>query len=263
MERHSKSRSSKAQANSDAVSAELADGEVRLPPVVTERRKPREPHRDVYTIVTERIEAALEAGTIPWKKPWAAEGGMPRNLVSGKQYRGLNLLLLSLGQPYRSPWWLTFRQAEDLGGHIRKDEHSSIVTFWKFPKKQTDTDERPVKNKGEVDSDHFAPLLRYYNVFNLEQCEGIEAPPSAEFQPKQHERIELCETIVQGMPQPPAIRRDPRQAVYAPRLDCVYIPDLDQFETAEQYYGRSSMNSFIMPRPGLCRVNLNIFGVSS
>ena len=183
MERHRKSRSSKVQVNSDAASAEFADGESRLPPVVTERRKPREPHRDVYTIVTERIEAALEAGTIPWKKPWAVEGGMPRNLASRKQYRGLNRVPcdrravsegqghradLSLGQPYRSPWWLTFRQAEDLGGSIRKDEHSSIVTFWKFPNKQTDTDERPVTNKGEVDSGHFAPLLRYYNVFNLE-----------------------------------------------------------------------------------------------
>ena len=88
---------------------------------------------------------------------------------AGKLYRGLNILLLSLGQPYRSPWWLTFRQAGDLGGYIRKDEHSSIVTFWKFPKKQTNVDERPVKSKGEFESDHHAPLLRYYNVFNLEQ----------------------------------------------------------------------------------------------
>ena len=60
-------------------------------------------------------------------------------------------------------------QAEDLGGHVRQGEHSFIVTFWKFPKKQTATDEGPVKSKGETGTDHFAPLLRYYNVFNLEQ----------------------------------------------------------------------------------------------
>lgn len=127
MERHSTSRSSKVPGSPDPVGDELALEDAHLPAVPTKRETNRAPHRDVYTIVTERIEAALEAGTIPWKKPWAAEGGMPRNLASGKLYRGLNLLLLSLGQPYRSPWWLTFRQAEDLGGYVRKDEHSSTL----------------------------------------------------------------------------------------------------------------------------------------
>src|SRR4051794_36453854 len=76
---------------------------------------------DVYALVTDRITAALEGGTVPWHKPWAAVG-MPRNLASGRPYRGMNVLLLSLGQPYQSPWWLTFKQAQELGGRVQKGE---------------------------------------------------------------------------------------------------------------------------------------------
>ncbi|MDE2125264.1 MAG: DUF1738 domain-containing protein [Armatimonadetes bacterium] len=192
--------------------------------------------RDVYAIVTERITSALEASTVPWKKPWAVEGGLPRNLGTRRPYRGMNVLLLSLGQAYRSPWWLTFRQATELGGHVRKGEHASLVTFWKSAERRTDhdgTDEGDEANSGSV---RRAPILRYYNVFNVEQCEGIVSPPSGEFQPKPNERIEACEMVVQHMPQRPTIRRDPRQASYSPVTDAVGIPDLPQFETAEDYY---------------------------
>src|SRR5262245_54432823 len=87
---------------------------------------------DVYGLVTERIIEALEAGAgIAWKKPWATSR-LPRNLMTGREYRGMNILLLSLGQPYTSPCWLTFKQALDLSGHVRKGEKGSLVTFWKF-----------------------------------------------------------------------------------------------------------------------------------
>lgn len=189
---------------------------------------------DVYTLVTDNIVAALDAGTIPWHKPWAAAGGMPRNLASRKPYRGMNVLLLSLGQPYLSPWWLTFKQAQDLGGHVRKGEKSSLVTFWKFREGKKDTGDDSASE--DWPQEHQAPLLRYYSVFNVEQCEGIEAPPSSEFQPKAHERLALCEELVAEMPLRPAIQRDARHACYSPALDRVGIPDLSQFETAEAYY---------------------------
>lgn len=207
--------------------------EARLPPSGgTVQRE--SPHPDVYALVTERITAALEAGTVPWQKPWATAGGLPRNLASGRPYRGMNVLLLSLGQPFQSPWWLTYKQAQELGGHVRKGERSSIVTFWKFREGKKDTGE-----DGEPDTaapERRAPLLRYYHVFNLEQCEGIQAPSSAEFTPKEHERIALCEAVVADMPQRPVIQRDPRQACYVPTLDRVGIPDLSRFVTAEDYY---------------------------
>lgn len=206
-------------------------------PVATAQSPGRQPsHRepaDVYALVTDRITAALDAGTIPWHKPWAS-AGLPRNLSSRRAYRGMNVLLLSLGQPFLSPWWLTFKQAQDLGGHIRKGERSSLVTFWKFHDGKKGADDDEVSE--DSPRGRRAPLLRYYHVFNVEQCEGIEAPPSDEFKPKAHERLERCEELVAGMPQRPSIERDARQACYAPTLDRVGIPDLSQFDTAEAYY---------------------------
>ena len=82
----------------------------------------------VYEIVTEEIIKQLEGGTAPWHKPWHCEEH--RNLVSKKAYRGINVFLLST-RPFPSPWWLTFRQAKELGGSVRKGQRGTMVVFWK------------------------------------------------------------------------------------------------------------------------------------
>ncbi len=86
--------------------------------------------KSVYEIVTERILEKLEQGTVPWHKPWAG-GGCPQNLVSGKEYRGVNVWLLG-SQDFSSPFWVTFKQAKQLGGSVRKGEHGTPCIFWKF-----------------------------------------------------------------------------------------------------------------------------------
>jgi antirestriction protein ArdC len=205
-------------------------------PPLSEGHAPQERRgADIYALVTDRIIEALEAGTgVPWKKPWAASG-MPRNLVTGREYRGMNILLLALGQPYASPYWLTFKQALDQGGHVRKGEKGSLVTFWKFHREVM----REATEDGETVNtakERRAPLLRHYTVFNVEQCDGIQAPPVEGFTPKPHERIARCEAVVAGMPRPPEILRNPCQAGYSPVLDCLEIPELAQFDTPEDYY---------------------------
>ena len=121
-------------------------------------------HRNVYEIVTEQIIRQLGQGVAPWRKPWRTE--LPANLVSGKPYRGLNVFLLG-SQGYGSRYWLTFNQAAKLGGHIRKGERSSMVTFWHMGEEKIirDADGKERKSKPF--------LLRYYRVFNVEQTEGI------------------------------------------------------------------------------------------
>ena len=86
----------------------------------------------VYEIVTQRITEQLERGTIPWKQPWlGGDAGLPRNLVSGKAYRGINTLLLgSLG--HATPDFLTFKQAQALGGSVKKGSHGFPIVFWKI-----------------------------------------------------------------------------------------------------------------------------------
>ena len=79
-----------------------------------------------YERITDRITALLEQGTDPWHKPWKAQTGLPRNLVSQKPYRGINVFLL-LSMSYESPLWLTFRQASQLGGAVRRRDGRHVV----------------------------------------------------------------------------------------------------------------------------------------
>jgi antirestriction protein ArdC len=117
----------------------------------------------VYEIVTEKILASLEQGTAPWRKPWQA--GIPRNAISNRPYSGINSLLLAI-TPYGDPRWLTMKQANEKGGKVRKGEKSTLVIFWK---------QNPIKteDKSGEEIEKLIPLLRYYLVFNVEQCEGV------------------------------------------------------------------------------------------
>ena len=175
-----------------------------------------------YEIVTEAIIKQLECGVAPWRNPWRTE--MPANLVSRKEYRGINMFLLaSLG--YGSRYWVTYRQARTLGGSVRRGEHGSKVVFWKIDKYQKEN-----KETGETE-DRNSMLLRYYAVFNLEQCEGIKSPePVRVLAPLEH-----CDNIVRSMPNPPGFERDSR-AFYRPSTDTVGMPAKSAFDSAEEYY---------------------------
>src|SRR5215831_17809151 len=122
---------------------------------------------DVYTIVNEKIINPLETGVVPWRRPWTSVG-LPRNLVSKKPYRGVNVFLLSASK-YVSPYWLTFRQANELGGHVRKGEESTIVVYWKVDDVIQSSEDSEVEETEAKQRRRF--LLRFYRVFNLEQCE--------------------------------------------------------------------------------------------
>jgi antirestriction protein ArdC len=98
---------------------------------------------DVYQIITDKIVNLLEGGIVPWRRPWTSTG-MPRNLVSKKPYRGVNVFLLSASK-YVSPFWLTMRQANELGGQIRKGEESTAVVFWKIDDVKRGTEDLEVE----------------------------------------------------------------------------------------------------------------------
>jgi antirestriction protein ArdC len=182
---------------------------------------------NVYSIITERMLALLENGTVPWHKPWSATNGeaLPRNLASGKPYRGVNVFLLH-AMGYGSPYWLTFKQAQERGGHVRKGEKASPVVFWKW----LDTDEIDASGKAKR-----VPLLRYYHVFNVAQCDGIDAP-TPQGTKREHTPIEAAERIVEGMPLRPAIEHRGDCACYSPALDMVRMPEPGAFRSAEDYH---------------------------
>ncbi len=183
-------------------------------------------HSSVYSIVTDQILRQLEVGVVPWRKPWRAEP--PCNLVSGKEYRGINPFLLA-SQGYGSRYWLTFNQANKLGGHIRKGEKSSIVTFWHIGEEETVRDEDSKTRKSKPF------LLRYYRVFNLEQTEGIADKLGLGNITPRVASIEQCEAIVKRMPNAPTIQQDAR-AWYRPSTDTVGMPSRNAFNSAEEYF---------------------------
>lgn len=175
---------------------------------------------NVYEIVTDRILACLKNGVIPWRCPWSVD--VPRNLASNRDYRGVNVLLLQ-SAGYSSPCWLTFRQARELGGTVKRGEKGCPVIFWKVTEKDT---ERSTTEKGFI--------LRYYTVFNLAQTEGIEVPNAA---PRLTlDPIVACERIVTDYRNPPAIEHGGGRACYSPALDRIWVPAREHFHSAADYY---------------------------
>jgi len=186
--------------------------------------------KDAYKLVTDRIIEALEAGIVPWHKPWKswAGHGAPISLSTGKAYQGVNVWVLAataMIHGYTSPYWTTFKQAQERGGTVRKGEKGTPVVFWKFIEKRDPA-------SGEVTDK--IPFLRYFTVFNLDQCDNVTAPaiePLPERDP-----IEACEQIAAGYWNGPRVNHGGNRAYYSPALDMIGMPLMGQFETSEHYY---------------------------
>jgi len=178
----------------------------------------------IYEMITDRIIDQLEKGVIPWVKPWAC--GYHKNYVSKKPYRGINAFLLGCSG-YNSPYWLTFKQVQDNKGKIIKGEKGTPVIFWKiYEKKET--------NNASVDENKVSiPVLRYYTIFNLDQCEGLKVSQEdqREFQP-----ISEAEQIVQNMPYRPRIDHNESKAYYNPTSDFINLPKTGLFFSDEEFY---------------------------
>ena len=188
--------------------------------------------QSVYDIITDVIVKKLETGVVPWRKPWKTFGA-PRNLISGKEYRGINHFLLGCVD-FASPFFLTYKQAKQLGGHVRKGERSLPLVFWTQWEK-----ERPNPETGELEAVKL-PVLRYYRVFNSDQCEGIdhkrlgelgELEPETEFDP-----IDGAETVLAEMPNKPSVTMEGGRAYYRPSSDVVNMPARGLFDAPEGYY---------------------------
>jgi antirestriction protein ArdC len=185
--------------------------------------------KDVYAIATEKIIAHLENGTVPWRKPWT-DAGIPQNFISRKPYRGINLWLLNMCG-YSRNLFLTFKQVKELGGVVQKFEKAHPVLFWKWIKKDKN-DKRKIE---ELTSKDLKPILRYYTVFNIDQCTGLpleDIPALA----KPNKPLLACEAILDGMPSPPQILHKIHQACYYPQTDIINMPKMETFETSESYY---------------------------
>lgn len=197
-------------------------------------RKASAPRADLYQAVTDRIIAALEAGTKPWARDWA--GGLQLR-ACGKEYRGINQLLLSLTAMqggYLSPYWLTFKQALDLGGSVRKGERSTEIVFYKQltfeDRDQADAGE----GEGEESGTRSVRLLRSYRVFNADQCDGLpDRFKGSQLATPGKQRDEAAEAALRSSGA--TIREGGVQAFYNPGGDFVQLPPFDLFASVGGY----------------------------
>jgi antirestriction protein ArdC len=177
---------------------------------------------NVYEIVTEEIVKSLEAGVVPWKKPWT--GSNPTSWQTKKEYRGINFFILSASK-YVNPYWFTFNQVKKLGGYVTGT--GTPIVFWNFIEKE-EVDENGKKVKKST------PFLRYYKVWNFEQVQGVDI----KFEEKKLDfvPIEEAEKVISGYKNCPEIVSKEQRAYYAPKQDYINLPKKESFSSVEDYY---------------------------
>ena len=172
---------------------------------------------NVYEIVTEKIVEQLEKGYVPWRQPWGTPG-KPKNFLTQQEYRGVNVILLSCARS-SSPYWLTLKQANDMGGQIKKGSKAFPVIYFQW--------------KDEDEKNERYPILRYYRIFNAVDIDGISFPA---VEARVFEKIPPCERVVAEMPNCPVIQHRDDYAYYKPPADLVNMPQRSLFHNDEGYY---------------------------
>ena len=185
---------------------------------------------DLHQTITDKVIAALEAGTPPWVPPWKGGiDGVPRNLTSRRPYRGINVLLLNLtacARGFPDHRWMTFRQAAELGANVRKGERGTPIIFFKMA-------EVAGAPKTEDASGRVVPLMRSFVVFNAAQLENL---------PARHQQTAVipwdprdeAEAILHASGA--EIRHGGSEACYRPSIDVIQMPPREAFFDAEGYY---------------------------
>ena len=184
---------------------------------------------DLYQTITDRIVAAVEAGTPPWIKPWSVSDQRPRNAATQRPYRGINTLLLGLEaelRGYASNRWLTFRQATELKAHVRKGETGTTVVFYKLHEPPEAKPEDTATGEKRV-----IPLLRAFTVFNLAQIEGLPPEPERHVTWDSHAEAEVL-LAKSGA----TIRHAGNHAYYDRARDLIQLPARSAFPDQGAFY---------------------------
>lgn len=186
---------------------------------------------DIYEQVTDRIISQLEQGVVPWKSPYFSKVGFPRNFSTGKAYQGINVFLLG-SHRFTSPYFMTFIQAKELGGHVRKGERGSLVV--KYGTYTKHDEEAPAVNDEDAETRRF---LKGYTVFHASQIEGIEFPPPENLpEISITEKTDRAREIIAGMPKAPVIRYGSAIPCYRPGGDSVHMPERGYFSSEEALF---------------------------
>ena len=223
-----------------------------------------EPRASLYDSVTRRIIAELEAGRLPWVQPWGRSGGasaaLPHNAYSGRAYSGINILIL-WGAVIEAGWpsqgWLTFRQALEAGGNVRKGERGTTVVYADrfIPKGEAD---RAAREGGDAKAVAF---LKSFTVFNVAQCEGLREGIASDPAPlPEREIVPVAEAAITASGVDFRIGGD--RAFYVPAHDYVQVPPQPAFFDQVNFY-RTALHELTHATGHVSRLDrklLNSFG---
>jgi antirestriction protein ArdC len=190
----------------------------------------------VYEIVTKSIIEQLKSNLVPWVQPWSSDRSslLPYNAVSQRHYRGVNVLLLWAAAEtnrYKNPAWLTFKQAQELGGTVKKGEKATPIVYASSFKK-TETPEAGEENKKDI------RFLKFYYVFNLEQTTGLpghlcRVPEEKPLEDRLHHVEAFIEKVGAN------VHHGGERAYYSPSTDVIVLPPMKDFESPAHYYATS------------------------
>ena len=200
--------------------------------------KPAEPRASLYDEVTNRIISELEGGRIPWVQPWGSVGtatpGLPRNAVTGRAYSGVNVLILwgaLFEHGFPSQGWLTFKQARDAGGCVRKGEHGVTVVY--ADRFTPEAEKQRARESGE--DARSVPFLKRFTVFNLAQCEGLRPGLAPDPEPlPEREIVPVAEEVIAASGVD--FRIGGSKAYYVPSADFVQVPPQPAFYEQINFY---------------------------
>ena len=208
---------------------------IGVPPTTPKAHQKAKGKKDLKQTITDRIISLMEAGPESWQKTWkdAAAAGMPTNAITNQPYKGINVLVLwshRIEQGFQSNKWMTYRQAKSVGAQVRKGERSITCIYFQMVEKK--------KNKeGAEDKKEFFPLMRAFNLFNLDQIDNVpdelkdeiigQPKPDFDFNAKAEEFLQATGA---------KITHRGNRAFYRPSTDEIILPQPEAFITPENYY---------------------------
>ena len=187
---------------------------------------------DAYEKITEQITSMLENGTVPWRKPWNAAGSAPTSLSTGKPYRGINVMILSmtaLMEGYGSPFWGTYKQITERGGQVNKGEKATHVTLW--------TKAESKKDKNADGTPKTFMFMRTFPVFSVDQADWTDGVKPERPALTEHDPIAEAEALAAAyLENGPSLSFGGGRAFYSPSRDAVQMPEMGAFHSPEEYY---------------------------
>jgi len=195
--------------------------------------------KDTYQDVTDAVIKALEEGTVVWRCSWN-HIGLPKNVTTNVEYRGWNVFWLNwhtVINNYTTPFYITYKQAQELGGTVKRGEKGIKITYWatiELKNQPKEVEDLQTGETKEIIPTRLVP--KEHTVFNIDQTEGIEFPKVEALLTTEAAKIEACEQVIEHMPSRPKLNLNGTSAYYLPSTDTVVVPGLKISKSSEGYY---------------------------